>query len=119
MSTSDSYSSFLATNGVSLEALGLHERAFTRSDAKRAVQILRELVVPILGGDVYFQRAGRRIEPAYANWHIDKGRDESQSDFADRSWSETDQYVDRIPDALDAALLFVFVVGDAENEEGP
>lgn len=91
------YSSFLAANGVSLEELGLQERAFTRSDAKRAVQILRELVVPILGGDVYFQRAGRRIEPAYANWHVDKERDESPNAFADRSWSRPSSMLIEFP----------------------
>lgn len=64
---------------------GVREPGLRREDALRAVNSLRESAVPILGGDVYFQQDGS-VQPAYANWSVDRQEAESRTDFAERSW---------------------------------
>ena len=110
MEAMDIYKNFLDTNGMSLSALGICGHALTRDAALRAVTILRSAHIPVLGGDVYFKRAGR-IVLAYANWHADPKPTEAREAYLSRSWDTTETYVRRFPDTKDAEPLFVFVVG--------
>lgn len=102
------YAQLLATKGVSLGKLGLREVALRREDALGAIRALRESSVPILGGDVYFEQQGN-VEPAYANWYVDRQDAESRKDFADRSCSKAESYVAGFPTATDKQPLFVLV----------
>jgi hypothetical protein len=108
MTMMENYSQLLATKGVSLDNLGLREVALRREDALSAIRALRESSVPILGGDVYFAHQGN-VEPAYANWYVDRQDAESRKDFADRSCSKAESYVAGFPKETDKQPLFVLV----------
>lgn len=108
MTMTDVYALILATKGVSLDKFGLRERALRRTDALEAIQALRESSIPILGGDVYFEHQ-ENIEPAYANWYVDKQDAELRKDFVERSCSKAETYVANFPKRTDKQPLFVLV----------
>jgi len=108
MIMTEDYAQLLATRGVSLGKLGLVEVALRRDDALGAIRVLKESSVPILGGDVYFEQQGN-VEPAYANWYVDRQDAESRKDFADRSCLKAESYVADFPKAMDKQPLFVLV----------
>ena len=114
MSGSEIWGKFLTSRGVSLEALGLAERAVGREDALRAVDLVKSVGGTILGGDVYLDEGGR-IESAYANWYSERRDDESSESFATRSCGESRTYISKYPNAPTGHVLFVLVVAIGER----
>lgn len=110
MAIPEDYKQLLGGKGIVLKALGVNDIALERNDALLAVEFLRNAEVPILGGDVYLERA-RGIELAYANWHCDPSQDEDRSHYLQRSWSTAESYVKSYPEPADAKVLWAFVVG--------
>jgi len=111
MSRLDAYREFLASRGLSLEALGLQERALSRSDALHAVGLVDSAGVPILGGDVYVETNGQ-ITSAYANWYAEPRDGESKTSFVARTYADTRTYISRYPNPPNGEPLFVLVTGD-------
>jgi hypothetical protein len=104
------YMELLAAKGVSLRAFGIQDVALKREDALFAVELLRHGSIPIMGGDVYFER-GAAIELAYANWHTDGRRDEDRANYLTRSWDDATKYITTFPSRADVKPLFSLVVG--------
>jgi hypothetical protein len=103
------FEELLSKSGVSLASLGISDVGLLRSDALRAVEILRRGGVPILGGDVYLKR-GERIEVAYANWHIDPEAGEDRESYSKRTWDRTEAYLAKFPNSNGATELFAIVI---------
>lgn len=108
MNSIDQYQQVLRARGISLEAFGVSDIALERADAISALEFLREASVPVLGGDVYFQREGR-IELAYANWHCDPIADEPPGDYLSRSFVAAEHYINRFPEHAGVMPLFALV----------
>ena len=111
MSNVESYANLLASQGVSLESLGLTEIALERVDALCAIELLASANVPVLGGDVYIERQDR-IEIGFSNWYTDRQDGESRDVFASRSWDKSRTFISRFPEPPGGKTLFVLVVGD-------
>lgn len=91
----ENFAEILATTGVSLDKMGIQEVAPRREDALRAIRAIRairEASVPILGSGVYFKKHGN-IEPAYANWYVERQSSDSWKDFTDRSRLKAEIYI--------------------------
>ena len=58
----EEFDRLLAKSGVSLASLGIRDIGLLRSDAFRAVEILRHGKLSVLGGDVYLRRGGRLVD---------------------------------------------------------
>ena len=108
MKTSPEYQRLIELRGISLRGLGINDVAFNREDATLALDLLQASATPILGGDVYSQRAAR-IELAYANWHSEPKSNETRAQFAERSCLEAKRYIADYP-LSDAVPLFGFVL---------
>ena len=108
------FEQLLASNGVSLQELGLREVALLQADALRAIEVLSASAIPILGGDVYFRR-GQHVEPAYANWHADPRPGETRADFAVRSCKHSAKYVGGFPIRADVTPVFVLVIARGDS----
>lgn len=104
----DAYNQLLQSRGVPLRELGILDVALGRADVLAAIELLRKGSIPILGGDVYWQRQSG-IELAYANWHSDLQAGEEREQFAIRSCREAHQYVLSFPPS-DAAQLFSLII---------
>jgi hypothetical protein len=111
MKALERYQQLLEARGVSLQSFGVRDIALRREDAALALKYLREASVPVLGGDVYFQRDSR-LELAYANWHCDANAGEPPGDYLSRSVVAAEQYIRRFPDHPDVTPLFAIVAGD-------
>ena len=111
MTRVEPYENLLASQGISLESLGLTEIALARVDALRATEVLALANMPVLGGDVYIDRQGR-IEVGFSNWYTDREDDEPRDLFASRSWEQSRTYISKFPEPQDGRALFVLVVGD-------
>jgi hypothetical protein len=110
----EEFDGLLAKSGVSLASLDIRDIGLLRSDALRAVEILRHGKLPILGGDVYLRR-GDRIEVAYANWYTNPKPEEDCETYLRRSWDHTATYIKNFPEFPDAEVLFGLVVERARG----
>ena len=75
---------------------GVTDVGLSPPDAIVAVALAREDGVPILGGDVYVLERGR-MRPAHANWCTDPLEGESESEFARRSWVQSEEFLRKFP----------------------
>gem|GEM_PF-575056 len=80
---------FMASRGTPVT--GTNERALGREDALAFVRLCLQARTPILGGDVYDVREGE-LEPAHANWYVDRGADESAAAYLKRSCDHARKY---------------------------
>ena len=108
MKTSPEYQRLIERKGISLRELGIADFALNRKDAISAIELLQTSAIPILGGDVYNQKANH-IELAYANWHSEPTKNESRGQFAERSCIESKQYITDYP-VSDAVPFFGLVL---------
>jgi hypothetical protein len=114
MNRIETYNQLLDTRGFPLlRDLGILDVALSRADVLAAIELLHMGSIPILGGDVYWQRPSG-IENAYANWHSDPQPGEDRHDFATRNCLESQQYIANYPQS-DAVDLFVLVIDDQES----
>jgi Immunity protein 40 len=104
------YADLLNSKGIPLSMLGISDIALKRDDALQAVSLLRAAEIPILGGDVYFQR-GNLIELAYANWYVQLKEKEEKDSYLRRSWDMSEAYIREFPDNNKGDLLFSLVTG--------
>lgn len=114
MSDALSYEQFLATKGISLQQIGLRDIALRRLDALSAIEILRALSIPIVGGDVYFTNDGH-IEIAYANWYTDREVNESMSAYLERCYQQTKKYIMTFTQRAGMDAIFVLVTGSPSS----
>ncbi|MBM7846333.1 Imm40 family immunity protein [Herpetosiphon giganteus] len=103
------YASLLQAKGTPLTALMINEIGLQRADALHAIELIRAMHKPILGGDVYRQ-TNHQIDPTYDNWSIDAGL--SHSVDAQHSWEAARNYIERYSNPKNETLLFVFVLGN-------
>jgi hypothetical protein len=109
MTPETEYRHLLDSRGTPLlQILGIAETGLSRDDAILAVNLLRSASIPILGGDVYFQK-GAGIEPAYAYWHSDPIDGEGHDSFVTRSCLHSKNYVESFP-STENTPLFVLVI---------
>jgi hypothetical protein len=116
MTDSKEFEELLKNAGISLATLGLRDIGLLRNDALRAVEILRNTNLPILGGDVYFRRKDR-IKFAYANWIADPNPSEDRETYLRRSWDTTEAYLRSFPESSDTEPLFVIVVPRRKDQQ--
>jgi Immunity protein 40 len=109
MTALEEFNDLLASSGVSLASLGFRDIGLSRSDALRAVEVLRHTECAILGGDVYLRR-GDRLEVTYDSWCTDPRPQEDHKVYLRRSWDKADAYIKNFPDFADAEVLFGIVV---------
>lgn len=98
------YAELLASKGVTL--LQPQDIALRRADALTAVEIVRQLPLPIIGGSVYFLRNGC-VEFAYAAWSCDPRDGENGKDYITRSCDESRRYIAMFPHRDDVEPVFL------------
>ena len=109
---SDQFDTFLTHSGISLSSLGIRGVGFLRSDALRAIKILRDARLAILGGDVYYRR-NEKIVSALNNWYAEPKPSEDVESFLHRSWDLAEAYITGFQEPPDAEVIFAIVVGKA------
>jgi hypothetical protein len=73
----------LEARTIGLVHLGVNAHAWKEDDAYEVVRQCRELLVPILGGDVLkLDSVTKEIKYAYDNWYVEGGALDSSWDYA-------------------------------------
>ena len=79
---------------VSLQEYGVYSVAFLPDDALRMVNILREEVTPILGGDVYVKKnSPTRVYPTDDGWYYERKSNELIKEYTDNSCDVAIKYI--------------------------
>ena len=100
----------------SLEEIGIDNYAFPYEQAILLVDVLRQLCVPILGGDVYM-KSGSTIAITYDNWYCDKKEDERDGEFLRRSCDAAETFIKEYKRKnMIKEPLFAFVIVEYSRE---
>ena len=107
------FKDFIQKHGSNIS--GTNEYGLVLIDALSAIGIAKDENLPILGGDVYSLISGE-IEPAYANWYVNRHPSESAIEYTQRTWNESEKYIKKYPKPDNGSeVLFVLVVGDVQS----
>lgn len=102
------YQELIEKNGYDLSGAGVGGYAFERAPALEAVSILRELSVPILGGDVYANRS--QLELTYDNWYVNRAPDEEDASYALRSADVASNFIEKYHEPVGIQTLYRLTV---------
>jgi hypothetical protein len=98
----------ILSKGMYLNTLGVENWGLTRDQALFALNQLRELNVPVLGGDVC-EIINDIIRYNYDNWYCEQNLDESNLSFVVRSIDIARDYLENYHCKNDINCLFVLV----------
>lgn len=87
------------------------ELALTRTDALKALELLSDTDVGVLGGDVYELEDDGYFRPTYDNWYCNKD-DMSSSEFAKHSHRKALQYLKNYNEGESSNIRYVLVIDD-------
>lgn len=101
----------ILSEGLPLQPFGVNNWGLTKENCLKAINKLRELSIPILGGDV-MKLENKQWVYTYDNWYCDKLPNESNENFASRSNQLASDYVKNYSSQKDIKILFVLVPED-------
>lgn len=101
------YENLLST-GRSLGDHGICEIGLCRDDALKGVEVLRHAGIPVLGGDEWI--LGTDNDRVVGTWYSERTPRETDEEFAERSWHETESYIESAAEPSHGAQLFVLVI---------
>ena len=78
--------------GISLHQMGINNWALTKEQALLVLDTLKNKMIPVLGGDIYTIVNEFPI-PSYDNWFCNKNKNETISDYSERSINIAIQYI--------------------------
>jgi hypothetical protein len=81
-------------SSISLESLGIKQRAWKWENISNILNYLEEQNCAILGGDVYKLHNGIK-ERTYDNWYIDKDHTISWGEYIKKSIHKTFEYIEK------------------------
>ncbi|MEP3244603.1 MAG: Imm40 family immunity protein [Sneathiella sp.] len=102
------YEEFLKKYGTPRTDAEGGEVALKKPDAIKALDLLKNTDIGILGGDVYELEGDGYFQPAYDNWYCDKNSDE-QAIFAKKSRKMAIEYLLNYEEKPDADIWYVIV----------
>ncbi|MFL5811571.1 MAG: Imm40 family immunity protein [Flavisolibacter sp.] len=94
--------------GTPLFDVGVHNWALTKSQVMLAIERLRSLEIPILGGDVY-EIINGVLQSNYDNWYCDALPDETQKNFVRRSINKAISFIETYKPQDPIEVFFVLV----------
>jgi hypothetical protein len=95
-----------------LSALGSADTAWEYQDALQVIEALTGSGVAILGGDVYYDRAGTLVHTS-DNWSCERSSGESKQAYALRSQSCAADYLRRYRQADDIPVIVALTLNDS------
>ena len=102
------FTEFLKIYGLPRTETEGGELALTKSDSLKALALLSDTDIGILGGDVYEVESDGYFQPTYDNWYCNKGS-HSQLEFAKISREKALQYLKNYREAEGKNIRYVLV----------
>lgn len=103
------FNEFIKSCGVPRTEAEGGEIALTKADALKAVELLSDSELGILGGDVYELERDGYFRPTYDNWYFNKD-DLPSSEFVRLSHEKTTQYLQNYKETDGLNIRYVLVV---------
>jgi hypothetical protein len=105
------YIEYIKSSGVPRTEAEGGELALTKADALRALKLLSDTAIGVLGGDVYEVENDGYFRPTYDNWYCNKG-DLSSSEFVKLSHEKALQYLMSYNEGERSNIRYVLVIDD-------
>lgn len=106
----DKYQQFIKERGMPLkETLGVNEVAFNRNDALSLLEIMKELKMPVLGGDVIIVDDQGAVSYTHDNWHYDRISNDTHEAYVINSIAKAEGYIRQFPEQTGAKYYYVVV----------
>lgn len=102
------YEQFLKNCGTPRTDAEAGEIAFKKTDALKALELLDDTDVGVLGGDVYELENDGYFKPTYDNWYCNKDSD-GQSTFAKKSRKLAYEYLSNYQEKEGLHIRYVLV----------
>lgn len=103
------FNDFLKNHGVPRTEAEGGELVLTKSDALKALELLADTDIGVLGGDVYEQESDGYFRPTYDNWYCNKDGF-SQAEFAKISQEKALQYLQGYRETGGSKIRYVLVI---------
>ncbi len=105
------YHLFLKNNGISLIDQGFNETVLNKKKSLSAIEILRELKIPILGGDIYRLRlTDNEIVCTFDSWYCQRDEYNSYDEYLKYSWDISYKYITAYNDNEDGSIFYCIVI---------
>lgn len=88
----DNYIEFVKTNGINLKDMGICSYILGYDNAIKALEILKNNKIPILGGDLYVKN-GNKFETSSESWYCNQIHGEPRNNYALRSYIKAIDYL--------------------------
>lgn len=103
------FNDFLKIYGIPRTDAEDGELALTKADTVKALNLLADTEVGILGGDVYELENDGYFRPTYDNWYCNK-EDSSSIEFSEKSREKALTYLSNYNEAKGLKIRYVLVV---------
>ena len=103
------FSEFMKNFGVARTTVEGGEIALTKADAIKAIELLSDSELGILGGDVYKLESDGYFRTTYDNWYCNKD-DLPSSEFARLSHEKAIHYLQNYKEADGLNIRYVLVI---------
>lgn len=103
------YERFLKDYGTPRTGVEGGDITLKKSDAIKALDLLSDTDVSVLGGDVYELESDGYFRPTYDNWYCDKGTNEKAT-FAKKSREIAYEYLAKYKEKAGSDIRYVLVV---------
>ena len=103
------YDQFLKDYGTPRTDAAGGEIALKKSDAIRALALLENTDIGVLGGDVYELESDGYFRPTYDNWYLNKNSDD-KNDFASKSRGKATEYIQNYKETNTMDIRYVIVL---------
>jgi hypothetical protein len=99
----------LKKKGYNLLPIGVNGIALRKNHSLRAVEILENNKIPILGGDV-FVLSNEKIEFSYDSWYCNEEDFNQYEEYLHNSWEVSRKYIELFKDTVREIYLFQIIL---------
>ncbi len=105
---------FLKTHGTPRTDAADGELALTKTDALKALNLLVDTEIAVLGGDVYVLENDGYFRPTYDNWYCNK-EDKTFLEFAKKSRNIALSFLKNYKEGENLKIRYVLVIDRLDN----
>jgi hypothetical protein len=103
------FESLLKQHGYDLRSIGVKGAALMQAHALKAIEILENQNIPILGGDVFVLKE-KKIDFSYDNWYCDEEDFDNYEEYIRMSWETARKYIKLFKENDNEIYMFQIVI---------
>ena len=108
------YIEFLKQNGIQRTDYTDREVALNKADVLKALELLKDTKMCVLGGDIYELEKDGYLRPTYDNWYFEKNID-SEEECVKKSIEKAYQYISNYKESEDQSIRYILVLDQKDK----